>query len=104
MHRLNFLRFNQKRVRAENYKDLQDAVRIHNINNENGITLNLANTGRRFILPSTFIGGPRSMHQLYHDAMALVRYYGKPDCFITMTCNPKWPELGKLKFQLGNFT
>lgn len=24
--------------------------------------------------------------------MAIVRKYGKPDLFITFTCNPKWPE------------
>ena len=33
------------------------------------------------------------MHGRYMDAMALVRTYGKPDLFITMTCNPKWPEI-----------
>jgi hypothetical protein len=27
------------------------------------------------------------------DAMALVRKYGKPDIFLTMTCNPKWDEI-----------
>jgi hypothetical protein len=25
--------------------------------------------------------------------MAIVRRYGKPDLFITMTCNPKWEEI-----------
>jgi len=33
------------------------------------------------------------MWQLYQDAMAIVRYCGKPDLFITMTCNPLWPEI-----------
>ena len=33
------------------------------------------------------------MQQNYQDAMAIVRHYGKPDLFITMTCNPKWPEI-----------
>ena len=33
------------------------------------------------------------MHELYNDAMAIVRRYGKPDLFITFTCNPKWPEI-----------
>jgi hypothetical protein len=33
------------------------------------------------------------MYQLYQDAMAIVGYYGKPDLFITFTCNPKWPEV-----------
>ncbi len=31
--------------------------------------------------------------------MALVRKFGKPDLFITMTCNPNWPEiLHELRF------
>ena len=25
--------------------------------------------------------------------MAIVRTFGKPDLFITMTCNPAWPEI-----------
>jgi hypothetical protein len=54
---------------------------------------NLANIGRMVVLPSSFIGGPRHMHQLYQDAMALVRKHGKPDLFITITSNPKWPEV-----------
>lgn len=33
------------------------------------------------------------MHQRYQDAMATVRKFGKPDLFITMTCNPKWREI-----------
>ena len=38
------------------------------------------------------------MSQLYHDAMAIVRAVGKPDLFITMTCNPQWQDiLGGLK-------
>ncbi|CAC5380511.1 unnamed protein product [Mytilus coruscus] len=46
-----------------------------------------------FILPSSYIGSPRYMHQLYQDAMAIVRKFGKPDLFITFTCNPNWPEV-----------
>ena len=34
------------------------------------------------------------MHQLYQDAMSIVRAYSSnPDYFITFTCNPKWPEI-----------
>ena len=25
--------------------------------------------------------------------MAIVRYYGKPDFFLTFTANPTWPEI-----------
>lgn len=33
------------------------------------------------------------MHQNYLDAMAIVQKFGKPSLFITMTCNPRWPEI-----------
>ena len=33
------------------------------------------------------------MQQNYQDAMAIVATHGKPDLFITMTCNPKWKEV-----------
>jgi hypothetical protein len=33
------------------------------------------------------------MYGYYHDSMTIVRYWGKPDLFIIMTCNPKWPEI-----------
>jgi len=55
--------------------------------------MDLSNVGNISILPSSFKGGPREMWQLYQDAMAIVRYCGKPDLFITMTCNPLWPEI-----------
>lgn len=29
----------------------------------------------------------------YQDAMASVRKFGKPDIFVTFTCNPKWIEI-----------
>ncbi|VFQ66175.1 unnamed protein product [Cuscuta campestris] len=30
---------------------------------------------------------------LRKDAMALVQQFGKPDLFLTITCNPNWPEI-----------
>ena len=51
------------------------------------------NVGRRIILPSTFTGGPRYMHEHQQDAMSYVRKYGHPDLFITTTTNPSWPEI-----------
>ncbi|XP_049382812.1 uncharacterized protein LOC125847172 [Solanum stenotomum] len=49
--------------------------------------------GQRVLLPGSFIGGPRDMRRRYMDAMALVQEFGRPDLFITMTCNPKWTEI-----------
>jgi PIF1-like helicase/Helitron helicase-like domain at N-terminus len=84
-NRLNWIEQNQKNLRVEKYKVLQDfASRA----NERGLKV-----GKQFILPSSFQGSPRAMTQHYQDAMAIVRKYGKPDLFITMTCNPKWKEI-----------
>ena len=33
------------------------------------------------------------MVQNYQDAMAICRFYGPPDLFITFTCNTKWQEI-----------
>ncbi|XP_042757711.1 uncharacterized protein LOC122197560 [Lactuca sativa] len=33
------------------------------------------------------------MMQNYLDAMSLCKWFGYPDFFITVTCNPKWPEI-----------
>ncbi len=33
------------------------------------------------------------MGQLYQDAMARVRKFGKPDLFVTFTYNPEWKEI-----------
>ncbi|XP_061385228.1 uncharacterized protein LOC133320601 [Danaus plexippus] len=39
--------------------------------------------------------GPRYLHEYTQDAFTYVRNYGRPDLFITMTCNPAWPEITK---------
>ncbi|XP_076920154.1 uncharacterized protein LOC143581216 [Bidens hawaiensis] len=49
--------------------------------------------GQRVILPSSFTGGARYMRENYLDAMAICKWFGHPDFFITMTCSPKWPEV-----------
>lgn len=52
--------------------------------------------GKRIVLPASHVGSPRYMHQNYHDAIALCRCFGPPDLFVTFTCNPQWPEIGRL--------
>ncbi|CAF1454121.1 unnamed protein product [Rotaria sp. Silwood1] len=49
--------------------------------------------GQLVILPSTFTGSPRHMHEYTQDAMTYVRNYGRPDLFVTFTCNPTWEEI-----------
>ncbi|KAL4153586.1 hypothetical protein QTP88_001419 [Uroleucon formosanum] len=48
--------------------------------------------GKLVILPSSFTGGPRYL-QKTQDVMTYVKNYGKPDLFITVTCNPNWEEI-----------
>ena len=49
--------------------------------------------GRKIILPPTITGSPRFYAEKFQDAMAIVRKFGKPTLFITMTCNPDWQEI-----------
>ncbi|XP_027102921.1 uncharacterized protein [Coffea arabica] len=84
---LNWIRANQQKIRAELYKGLQDNV-------VRGDTTP-ASAGKLLVLPSTFTSGPRYMVQNYQDAMAICRFMGPPDLFITFTCNSNWPEISK---------
>ncbi|AQK55656.1 hypothetical protein ZEAMMB73_Zm00001d051971 [Zea mays] len=83
--RLDFIRKNQDRLRADLYKGLVDS--LHEGENR------ADKIGKRTVLSTSFIGGPRDMRRRYMDAMALVRKFGKPDIFLTMTCNPNWDEI-----------
>ncbi|KAJ0975726.1 hypothetical protein J5N97_017691 [Dioscorea zingiberensis] len=83
--RLQWVKQNQKSLRVELFRGLQDAITT-------GETIAGA-IGKRYILPSSFYGGPRHMYQNYQDAMAICRVVGFPDFFITFTCNPNWNEI-----------
>ena len=76
----------QKKLRSEKYQVLSDAVAAGE---------SVKNLGKRVILPSSFVQGPRYKQQQFQDSMAIVREYGKPDLFPTMTANPNWPEIQK---------
>jgi hypothetical protein len=39
------------------------------------------------------MGSPRHMHEYTQDAMSYVRKYGRPDLYITFTCNPQWDDI-----------
>ncbi|KAI7939162.1 hypothetical protein MJO28_014741 [Puccinia striiformis f. sp. tritici] len=54
---------------------------------------NVVQMGHETVLPTSFIGGPRDMKERSQDAMALVQTMGKPNLFITITCNPEWTEI-----------
>ncbi|XP_019233403.1 PREDICTED: uncharacterized protein LOC109214007 [Nicotiana attenuata] len=83
--RLDFFSFNPDLFRIEVLQGLLDILRYGE--------RDASKIGKKTFLPVTFIGGPRDMRRRYMDAIALVQYFGKPDFFITMTCNPAWPEI-----------
>lgn len=84
--RLRYISLNQQKLRADTYIHLRDAI-----NNDTNINPN--NLGQTIILPSTFINSPRYLHEYTQDAFSYVRIYGRPDLFLTFTCNPSWKEI-----------
>jgi PIF1-like helicase/Helitron helicase-like domain at N-terminus len=87
--RMEFARRNQKTFRSDLYRGLQDIFRVE----DEETTSSPSGAGHRVILPASYIGGDRFMRKLYQDSMALLRRYGKPSLFVTMTANPNWPEI-----------
>ena len=75
--RLAFVRHYQKKLRVDLYKDF--VLRGERIG---------AVTEKWIILPSSFTEGARYMIQNYEDAMAIYKWAGYPDVFITFTHNP----------------
>ncbi|XP_057427107.1 uncharacterized protein LOC130720473 [Lotus japonicus] len=83
--RLSYVKANQKIIRRDFLAGIEEAV-------DKG-DLDPSCIGTRIVLPSSFTGGKRYMFNNCQDAMAICKFYGYPDLFITVTCNPKWPEI-----------
>uniref|UniRef100_A0A453CK12 ATP-dependent DNA helicase n=1 Tax=Aegilops tauschii subsp. strangulata TaxID=200361 RepID=A0A453CK12_AEGTS len=83
--RLDYIKKHQEQIRADLYQGVVDSLQA----GENRAD----EVGKRTIVPSSFIGGRRDRRRRYLDAMALVQKYGKPNIFLTMTCNPNWDEI-----------
>ena len=92
--RMTFYMLNQKKLRADLYNNVCDAIQQGDASSKK--------MGKRIILPSSFTGGPRYMVENYRDAMAICRWYGNPDLFITITANPKWEEVNDHIRKAGN--
>ncbi|KAJ3520762.1 hypothetical protein NMY22_g12605 [Coprinellus aureogranulatus] len=85
--RLRWVTLNQTQFRTARLNHLEDA----NMNDPDNLTAH--EIGQRVYLPSSYTGGPRNMGQAYQDSMAIARFFGSVDLFLTMTCNPMWPEI-----------
>ena len=88
-NRLKYIKAHQSDLRSDKIGNVMDYVDQHDAESV---------VGRKLVkLPASFTGSPRDQLERYFDAMATVARYGKPDLFITFTCNPKWPEFAHLK-------
>ena len=83
---LNWIRQNQTKLRVEVYKGIADAVNANDGTDQ-------AQLSKRYVLPSSFSGSTCNMQQHLQDALAINHYYEGGDLFITVTVNPKWPEI-----------
>jgi hypothetical protein len=83
-NRLTYLCFHQTEIHGSLYQGLNDAIHSN---------VDLHNVSQRVVLPTSYTGGPRYMKQCLQDALALARFHKKFDLFITVTCNPNWPEI-----------
>ncbi|ETV87170.1 hypothetical protein H257_02145 [Aphanomyces astaci] len=83
-NRLRYISQNGDKLRFDLYASVKEAAERRS---------GLHNVGIKSIVPSSFTGGKRYIKKCYFNAMAIVRKYGKPCLFVTMTCNPNWPEI-----------
>ena len=96
--KLMYQRMNQKALRADTYQNIHKIIddrRLELAPRSDGMfhdDCTYPSIGRK-ILSSSMVGSPRWYNSKFQDGMAIVREYHKPDFFITMTCNPKWPEI-----------
>ncbi|XP_024007763.1 uncharacterized protein LOC112083883 [Eutrema salsugineum] len=84
-NRLRYIWHNQKKLRCDSFDKIEQSGERGNND--------LSEQGKKVLIPASFTGSKRFMRKHYLDAMATCKYYGYPDFFITITCNPKWPEI-----------
>ncbi|XP_074278536.1 uncharacterized protein LOC141602121 [Silene latifolia] len=92
-HRLNFIRFNQDRLRVDSYKNLSNAVGRGDVEP--------SSAGIRFIVPSSFPEGDKWKKANVLDTMTICKWFDYPNLFITFTCNPKWPKIVRFVSKRG---
>jgi hypothetical protein len=81
---IRYIQMHQKQIRAGVYQGFEDQA----MNDKSP-----QDVGKRIILPSSFTGGPRYLNQLFQDSLSITAALGRPSVFITITCNPHWPEI-----------
>ena len=94
----NWYRCNQGKLRADSYRNVRDYVnrkkQVHDKNPTDALYYNeQENAVGRIVLPSSHQQGPRWYNKMLQNAIAICRTFDKPTLFMTMTCNPHWPEI-----------
>src|SRR6266478_1378120 len=88
---LRWIENNQRKIRSDLYQGLVDAVHANP-------DAHSSDQGQRVILPSSFTGSKCDMIECCQDALAINRFHGGADLFITATANPNWPEIQRELF------
>ena len=86
--RFRWIRNNQKKLRADVFLGLLDVV---NRDDLDGLKI-----GKSILLPSSHTGETWYRIQNYQNAMAICKWAGYPNIFLTFTYNPKWPEIKEM--------
>ena len=68
-------------------------VQRKDIGEDHSHELQTPSAGKQFWLPASITGSPRHLRRMRIDALELARRKGAPSFFITLTCNPHWPEI-----------
>ena len=91
-NRLDYIATHQKSLWAEEFQRLQNLEIVGADGHINQELLN-QHVGQRKFIPSSVPDTRRFMERKYDDAMGVVARFGKPDLFITFTCNTNWREI-----------
>lgn len=85
-YEIHHLKQIQHRLRHANYLEFRKVV-LDRVRKQG------AQLGSMFIAPPTFLGSNRHMEKGFRQLNAMIRKFGKPQWFLTVTSNPRWVQL-----------
>ena len=83
-----YSRFEENKLTYFESDNMQNKIRLAS---KRSITESTANNEPGKLLPASFHGSPLKRKQDTEDALAIVNRRGRPQLFITITCNLEWP-------------
>lgn len=85
-----FSRFEENKLTYFETDELQNKLRLAS---KRSISESTGDNQPGKLLPATFHGSPLKRKSDTEDALSIVNRRGRPQLFITITCNPGWPEI-----------